>query len=125
MPDADAASPGAATHGRAAGARAERQRAAVVAAHFAGDAQLHAAFAAACDQQFAVDAPAGDRFAAGGDLASLGRLAHNLHSALTMLGHRRAGGHAARVEQHCAAGSLPRSRSAWKRLREHWPEHPA
>lgn len=121
MPDLDASPQRVPAHGRVTGARAQRQLEAIVAAHFGGDARLHAAFAAACDRQFAVDAPAGDRLAAAGDLASLGRLAHNLHSALTLLGWRRAGVQAAHVEQCCAADSLTRSRSAWKRLREHWP----
>lgn len=91
--------------------------AAAIARRFDGDAALYRTFAADCAVQFGLDAAAGQRACAAGDLVGLRRLAHDLRSALVMLGHERIGGLAARVEAHAAAGDLASARMSWRRLR--------
>lgn len=63
------------------------------------------------------DVAAGDRACEAADLDSLRRLAHNLRSALEMLGDTRLAAHADRVEIHAAAGEIEHARASWRPLR--------
>ena len=95
---------------------AEPRIAAAIAMQFGGDALLYQAFAATCAVQFAVDRAAGRVACETGDLADLRRLAHNLKSALGLLGHDRASSLAARIEERAAAGDLHSACMSWKSL---------
>ncbi|HEY9027581.1 MAG TPA: Hpt domain-containing protein [Burkholderiaceae bacterium] len=90
-------------------------RAGAIAARFDGDAALYDAFAAACRLQFVADAAAGRAACAAGDLPALTRLAHNLASALTMLGHDDISRLAGRVEAQAGAGDAAAFES-WEAL---------
>src|SRR5258706_11305313 len=85
--------------------------------HFDGDPALYQAFAAACAAQFAHDAATGQASCDAGDLPALRGLAHNLKSALILLGHDAPSGLAAQVERQAAAGDLPSVRMSWRLLR--------
>lgn len=89
----------------------------VVAAHFGGDATLYRSFLDSCAAQFASDAAAGDAACQVADLQALRVLAHNLKSALYMLGRGRPGDLAARVERLAAHGDWPAARTTWRALR--------
>ena len=99
---------------RAAGVPAA-DRAGAIAARFDGDAALYDAFAATCRVQFVQDAAAGQAACAAGDLPALARAAHNLASALTMLGHDDISRLAARVEAQAGAGEHAAAES-WRTL---------
>jgi len=88
-----------------------------IANNFDGDVQLYEAFAMSCAEQFAHDIAAGQASCDAGDLAALHRLAHNLKSALTMLGHDELFAGAHTLESHAAAGDLPSARASWRALR--------
>jgi hypothetical protein len=103
-------------NGQASGS-ADPRVADVIAANFEGDAALYAAFAAACAAQFPFDIQCGDDACAAADMARLGRLAHDLKSALTLLGRVEAGSLAARIEEAAVAGDIATARSDWKVLR--------
>ena len=90
---------------------------AAIANNFDGDAQLYRAFAASCAAQFAHDISAGRAGCDAGDLAALRRLAHNLKSALTMLGHDELFAVAQKLESEAAAGDLPSAKVSWHELR--------
>ena len=90
---------------------------AAIANNFDGDAQLYQGFAASCAEQFAHDMSAGQAGCDIGDLAALRRLAHNLKSALTMLGHDELFAAAQKLESEAAAGDLPSARASWHALR--------
>jgi HPt (histidine-containing phosphotransfer) domain-containing protein len=90
---------------------------AAIANNFDGDAQLYQAFAASCAVQFAHDLSAGQADCDAGDLPALRRLAHNLKSALTMLGHDELFAVAQTLERQAAAGDLPSARASWRVLR--------
>jgi HPt (histidine-containing phosphotransfer) domain-containing protein len=87
-----------------------------IALRFDGDAALYKAFATDCEAQFIRDAGAGEAACEGGDLPALRRLAHNLKSALVMLGHQAISDVAAEVERQAAAGDPLATRAAWRRL---------
>ena len=91
--------------------------AAAIALQFEGDAALYWAFAQNCATQFALDAVAGQLACEAGDVAGLRRLAHNLTSALIMLGHGAVSDLASRVEEQAAAGDLDSARASWRSLR--------
>ena len=88
----------------------------VIAQRFGGDAALYDAFAAACAEQFVHDLAAGQAACEAGDLPELTRLAHNLKSALTMLGHESVGVLAGRVEAQAGAGQTPAAFESWRAL---------
>jgi HPt (histidine-containing phosphotransfer) domain-containing protein len=88
---------------------------AAIAEHFDGDASLYDAFAASCARQFATDAATGQAACEAGDLQALGALAHNLKSALLMLGHTELSDLAARVDM-LAACDLASARAPWRAL---------
>lgn len=90
---------------------------AAIAANFDGDTQLYQAFAASCAAQFVHDIPAGQASCDAGDLPALRRLAHNLKSALTMLGHDELFAVARKLEGEAAAGDLPSAKVSWHELR--------
>ncbi len=90
---------------------------AAIANNFDGDALLYQAFAASCAAQFAHDAAAGQAGSDAGDLAALRRLAHNLKSALTMLGHDELFAVAQKLESEAAAGDLRSAQVSWRMLR--------
>lgn len=87
-----------------------------IAKRFGGDAALYQEFAAACAVQFEVDAAAGQVACKAADLSRLRRLAHNLKSALQMLGHERASELAALVEERAAACDLESACTSWNSL---------
>ncbi|MEQ1683192.1 MAG: Hpt domain-containing protein [Burkholderiaceae bacterium] len=91
-------------------------KAAAIVEHFDGDAALYDAFAASCAGQFATDAAAGQSACETGDLQALGALAHNLKSALLMLGHTELSDLAARVDMLAAACDLASARVPWRAL---------
>ena len=88
-----------------------------IAMRFGGDAALYHAFAAECAIQFVRDIEQGQAACAAGDLAELARLAHNLKSALTMLGHDNVSRLAGRVEAQASAGARSAALEAWQALR--------
>jgi hypothetical protein len=90
--------------------------AAAIATRFDGDAALYRAFAASCMVQFALDAAAGQLACEASDLAGLGKLGHNLKSALYLLGHDGLSDLAAHVEVQAAAGDLPSACQSWHSL---------
>jgi len=90
---------------------------AAIAENFDGDAQLYQAFAAACAAQFAQDVSIGQAGCDVGDLPALRRLAHNLKSALTMLGHDDLFAVAQSLESQAAAGDLLSAEASWRVLR--------
>ncbi len=90
---------------------------AAIANNFDGDAQLYRAFAASCAEQFARDVSLGQAGFDAGDLAALRRLAHNLKSALTMLGHDELFAVAQKLESEAAAGDLLSAKMSWRELR--------
>ena len=85
----------------------------VIAARFDGDAALYRAFAATCALQFALDAAAGQLACEAEDMAGLRRLAHDLKSALHMLGHDSLSDLAAQVEDQAAASDLRAACKSW------------
>jgi HPt (histidine-containing phosphotransfer) domain-containing protein len=89
---------------------------AAIANNFDGDEQLYQAFAAACAVQFAQDVSAGQVGCDAGDLPALRRLAHNLTSALTMLGHDELVAVAQALESQAAASDLCSARASWRVL---------
>ena len=92
-----------------------------IAKNFDGDAQLYQAFADSCATQFAQDVLIGEASCDVGDLPALCRLAHNLKSALTMLGHEDLCNLAAGLEAQSAAGDLPSAQASWRVLRAALP----
>jgi len=97
----------------------EQDVAAAIALRFDGDAALYHAFALDCAAQFAVDAAAGEAACQDGDLPALRRLAHNLKSALLMLGHEAMSHLAAEVEEQAAQGDRHGALASWRGLHRH------
>ena len=89
---------------------------AAIANNFDGDTQLYQAFAAECAVQFAYDVSAGQARCDAGDLLALRRLAHDLKSALIMLGHDELFAVAQTLEGQAAAGDLASARASWRVL---------
>ena len=90
----------------------------VIALNFDGDASLYRAFRATCAKQFPLDALAGDAACRDEDLPALRRLAHNLKSAFSVLGHADLHELAASVEEYAAQGKWPSAHVTWRRLRQ-------
>jgi HPt (histidine-containing phosphotransfer) domain-containing protein len=89
----------------------------VIALSFDGDVSLYRAFRAICAEQFPLDALAGDAACRDEDLPALRRLAHNLKSAFSVLGHADLHELAASVEEYAAQGKWPSAHMTWRRLR--------
>lgn len=89
---------------------------AAVAEQFDGDAALYRSFANECEDQFKLDAAAGDRACASGDLIALRRLAHNLKAALRMLGHASASALASELEEQARVGNGMLAQRSWREL---------
>jgi HPt (histidine-containing phosphotransfer) domain-containing protein len=96
----------------------QRDVAEVVALNFDGDLSLYRAFLATCAEQFPLDALAGDAACRDEDLRALRRLAHNLKSAFSVLGHADLHELAASVEEYAAQGKWPSAHVTWRRLRQ-------
>lgn len=90
--------------------------AAVVAGRFGGDEALYREFAAVCAEQFALDVVVGRAACAAGDLPALRRLAHDLKSALNLLGRDSASCLAASMETQAASGDLDSASRSWRAL---------
>jgi hypothetical protein len=90
---------------------------AAIALQFEGDVALYRAFAQSCATQFALDAIAGQEACQAADMPALRRLAHNLRSALIMLGQGAVSDLACQVEEQAAAGDLDSARASWRSLR--------
>lgn len=96
---------------------AERLRA--IELHFGGDAALYSAFRAAALDQFEADLRAGETALAQADAAALRRVAHNLKSALRLLGCDAPAELARRLESLAAENAAPsRLAAAWQPLGE-------
>lgn len=89
-----------------------------VPAFFADKPALFATYRQSCLTQFVQDLAQGERAAAQGDVATLGRIAHNLKSVLTLLGHNDIAQQAQCTEALAqrAQPSDPDTLSAWKAL---------
>lgn len=99
----------------------------VIEAHFAGDAELYRRFRDGCRQQFPQDRADGDAALRRADPASLQRIAHNLKSALGLLGHGRVSALARQLED-AAAVDAPETPALWSSLRQQLvdlPDNPA
>lgn len=84
-----------------------------VAEFFGGNRPLYDAYRTACLAQFSKDLDDGDLAARAGDAQALRRVAHNLKSVLTLLGHAQAARGARSAEQAAA-------REEWSSLLAHW-----
>jgi HPt (histidine-containing phosphotransfer) domain-containing protein len=91
----------------------EDRVASAIANGFGGDAELYHTFVADCRAQFDRDLRAGESAFAARDVSAIGQLAHNLRSALTLLGHAPLGELAGEVERHAKAGD-------WHSLVDPW-----
>lgn len=94
-----------------------RNRAAVVQRYFGGDAQLHADFLQAWRSGLVRELARAEQHLAEADLASVGRMAHSMKSALRMLGESRLARDASLLEQRCAEQTDAGAWLAWDRLR--------
>lgn len=90
-----------------------------VAEFFCGDQGLYQAYRRACLSQLPKDVSEGDRAARAGDAPALRHVAHNLKSALCMLGCEHAAKLARDTEDEAAQGATVPMRSCWQRLRQH------
>jgi HPt (histidine-containing phosphotransfer) domain-containing protein len=97
----------------------EAATAQAIEANFNGDAALFHEFAAVCKAQFGDDANAGQAACDAHDLVALRAVAHNLKSALRMLGQARMADLASQVESSADAGALESACLAWRTM------HPA
>ncbi|MDY0107314.1 MAG: Hpt domain-containing protein [Giesbergeria sp.] len=66
--------------------------------------------------QFVKDLDDGDAAIRGGDLQALRRVAHNLKSALTLLGQKQAALAARATEEHAAQSALEAAHADWAQL---------
>lgn len=96
----------------AAGTHADR-----IAEFFGGNGTLYSAYQRSCMDQFPKDLQEGDRAADLGDAPALRRIAHNLKSALALLGHAQAAQQARNTEDFAAVGALEPMRQGWQQLR--------
>lgn len=83
---------------------------------FAAQPALFAAYRRTCLTQFVCDLAQGEQAAADGDAPALRRIAHNLKSVLSLLGHHEAAQQARRTEE-LAHSAHPQMHSAWQALR--------
>jgi CheY-like chemotaxis protein len=87
---------------------------------FGGDAALYRAFHTRSLAQFRQDLASADGALQAGDMAGMRRVAHNLKSVLTLLGHARLATLAAQLEaqaQHPAPGDTAHVAALWSELR--------
>ena len=89
-----------------------------VATYFGGNHSLYAAWRSACLAQLPADLAAAQAALASGDSATLRRLAHNLKSALAMLGQPQSAELARQLEQQAEEGHSTSLRTDWQRLRQ-------
>lgn len=84
----------------------------VIATHFGGQATLFEAFRSAALAQFPADAAAGAAALAARDAAALRRVAHNLGTALRLIGQDTLSRQARSLEDEAASGASPPERLA-------------
>lgn len=89
-----------------------------VAEFFGGNQGLYEAYRSACLAQFPKDLDQGDLAVRASDAPVLRRVAHNLKSALSMLGWEHAAQLARSTENHAAQRMLEPMRASWQRLRQ-------
>jgi DNA-binding response OmpR family regulator len=91
-----------------------------IAAHFGGQATLFEAFRSAALAQFPADAAAGSAALAAHDVAALRRVAHNLGTALRLIGQDGLSRQARALEDEAASSAAPSERLAalWTPLEE-------
>ncbi|MEG2047365.1 MAG: response regulator [Comamonas sp.] len=89
-----------------------------VAEFFGGNQGLYEAYRSACLAQFPKDLDAGDLAVRASDARVLRRVAHNLKSALSMLGWEHAAQLARSTEDHAEQGMIEPMRASWQRLRQ-------
>ncbi len=87
-----------------------------VAEFFGGNRPLYDAYRAASVVQLVRDLDDGDRAVRAGDLQALRRVAHNLKSALAMLGQEQAVQVARATEEHAAKSAAAAAQAGWKQL---------
>ena len=89
-----------------------------VAAFFGGNHSLYDNYRGICLRQFPQDVRDGDAALRAGDSAALRRIAHNLKSALTLLGLEHAAQLARNAEESAMQGTPADMRMHWQRLRQ-------
>lgn len=89
-----------------------------VAEFFCGNQDMYEAYRSACLAQFPKDLNEGDQAVRASDAPALRRVAHNLKSALSMLGWEHAAQLARSTENHAAQGMIEPMRASWQRLRQ-------
>lgn len=89
-----------------------------VAEFFGGNQGIYEAYRSACIAQLPKDIEEGDQTARAGDAPALRRVAHNLKSALSMLGWEHAAQLARSTEDQAEQGMTDLMRSSWQRLRQ-------
>ncbi len=94
----------------------EAELAALIAEHFAGDAELFAAYRASCLAQFGADAAAAEAALRRRDAPTLRRLAHSLKTVLASLGEAAEAARAKALEQAGAAADWPVLEMDWPLL---------
>lgn len=90
----------------------------LVAEFFAGNQSLFDAYRSTCLEQLPKDLQEGDQALRAGDVATLERVAHNLKSALALLGWSYAAELARDTENAAAQAALAPMRANWQRLRQ-------
>lgn len=83
---------------------------------FGGNRVLYDAYRATSLVQLAKDLEDGDRAVGAGDLEALRRVAHNLKSALAMLGQAAAAQEARATEEYAAQSASAQAHAGWTRL---------
>lgn len=81
--------------------------------YFRGSRPLFEAFRAGCLSQFSVDIRAMDRSFEQADVADVRRIAHNIKSALNMLGHSDLGAQALSIELAAQEDQLEQAAEIW------------
>lgn len=88
-----------------------------VAQYFGGNQALYAAYRQSCMGPLAQDVAAGDHAVQEGDWEALRRVAHNLKSALALLGQEQAALVARATEEHAAQRAVVQAHAGWEQLR--------
>jgi len=89
---------------------------AAIARYFRGSRPLFEAFRTGCLSQFSVDMQAIDKSLQQADAATVRRIAHNIKSAMNMLGHTALGAEALDIELAAQQGQLDRAANSWRTL---------
>ena len=94
----------------------ESEMEAAIARFFLGSKPLYEEFRAGCLTQFSADMQALSRGLQQCDTDTVRRVAHNIKSALIMLGHNAMGAQALSIELAAQAGQLEQAADTWRQL---------